>query len=199
MALATSSLGKLLSLACALLLASALGVAQSTAPSTAKKKSTQKPAHKSAAKSTHKSTSASHSAHGSTLSSGNGHSKGKKGSKSKSKKKTTKGQLKIDSDRTRQIQEALIREHYLTGEPTGVWDASTQNAMQRFQAENGWQSKTTPDSRALIKLGLGPNHDHLLNPESAMTSAVPLPRNSNSSGPGPSLNANPVGVSGEPR
>ena len=34
--------------------------------------------------------------------------------------------------------------------------------------DQGWQSKTVPDSRALIRLGLGPNHDHLLNPESAM-------------------------------
>lgn len=41
--------------------------------------------------------------------------------------------------------------------------------MQRYQADHGWQSKTTPDARALIKLGLGPSHDHLLNPESAMT------------------------------
>jgi hypothetical protein len=41
--------------------------------------------------------------------------------------------------------------------------------MKRYQADHGWQSKTTPDSRALIRLGLGPNHDHLLNPESAMT------------------------------
>jgi len=44
--------------------------------------------------------------------------------------------------------------------------------MQRYQADQGWQSKTTPDSRALIKLGLGPNHDHLLNPESAMTTST---------------------------
>ena len=41
--------------------------------------------------------------------------------------------------------------------------------MERFQADNGWQSKSVPDSRALIKLGLGPDHQHLLNPESAMT------------------------------
>jgi hypothetical protein len=43
--------------------------------------------------------------------------------------------------------------------------------MQRYQADQGWQAKTTPDSRALIKLGLGPSHDHLLNPENAMTAA----------------------------
>jgi len=51
-----------------------------------------------------------------------------------------------------------------------VWDDATQRAMQKYQADNGWQTKTTPDSRALIKLGLGPDHEHLLNPESAMTS-----------------------------
>jgi Putative peptidoglycan binding domain len=79
------------------------------------------------------------------------------------------GQQAIDSARAREIQAALIREHYMQGEPTGAWDADTQAAMQRYQADQGWQSKQIPDSRALIKLGLGPSHDHLLNPESAMT------------------------------
>ena len=87
---------------------------------------------------------------------------GKKGSKKR-------GQQAIDSARARQIQAALIREHYMQGEPSGSWDSATQAAMQRYQADQGWQAKTTPDSRALIKLGLGPTHDHLLNPESAMT------------------------------
>ena len=61
-------------------------------------------------------------------------------------------------DRVRAIQEALIREKYLTGEATGNWDDRTQDAMTRYQNDNGWQSKVTPDSRALIKLGLGPNY-----------------------------------------
>jgi peptidoglycan hydrolase-like protein with peptidoglycan-binding domain len=68
------------------------------------------------------------------------------------------GQQGIQPQRAREIQEALIREHYLTGEATGVWDARSQAAMTRYQADNGWQSKVTPDSRALIKLGLGPNY-----------------------------------------
>jgi peptidoglycan hydrolase-like protein with peptidoglycan-binding domain len=89
-------------------------------------------------------------------------SRGRKGSKKR-------GQQAIDSTRTREIQEALIRQHYLQGKPSGTWDAETQAAMQRYQSDQGWQTKTIPDSRALIKLGLGPNHDHLLNPESAMT------------------------------
>jgi hypothetical protein len=84
-----------------------------------------------------------------------------------------RGQQAIDETRAREIQTALIREHYMQGEPSGSWDATTQAAMQRYQADQGWQSKTTPDSRALIKLGLGPSHDHLLNPESAMTTPTP--------------------------
>jgi hypothetical protein len=29
--------------------------------------------------------------------------------------------------------------------------------MQKYQSDNGWQTKLMPDSRAIIKLGLGPN------------------------------------------
>lgn len=77
-----------------------------------------------------------------------------------------RGQQHIDADRAREIQEALIREKYLSGDPSGVWDARSQAAMTRYQADNGWQSKVTPDSRALIKLGLGPDYskEQLLNP-----------------------------------
>jgi hypothetical protein len=96
-------------------------------------------------------------------------SRGKKSSKNQRSSKK-RGQQAIDHDRAQSIQQALIREHYLQGAPSGTWDSTTQAAMQRYQADQGWQSKTTPDSRALIKLGLGPSNDHLLNPESAMTS-----------------------------
>ncbi len=80
-----------------------------------------------------------------------------------------RGQQAIQEERAREIQTALIREHYLDGEPTGVWDQRTQTAMAKFQADNGWQTKVLPDSRALIKLGLGPKNDGLLNPETAAT------------------------------
>ena len=92
----------------------------------------------------------------------------KKGKRSR-KSSWRRGQQKIDPKRAREIQEALIREHYMQGKPSGVWDQTSQKAMVRYQAENGWQTKTVPDARALIKLGLGPDHEHLLNPESAMT------------------------------
>lgn len=62
----------------------------------------------------------------------------------------------IDPDRANQIQTALIEAGYLSGTPTGTWDAASQGAMEKLQSNNGWQTKLVPDSRAIIKLGLGP-------------------------------------------
>jgi hypothetical protein len=94
-----------------------------------------------------------------------------------------RGQAAIDNQRAQQIQEALVRQHYLNGEPSGTWDASTQEAMRRYQADQGWQAKQVPDSRALIRLGLGPDHGHLLNPESAMTTGPALSQSASNSRP----------------
>ena len=69
------------------------------------------------------------------------------------------GQRGIEPERATEIQNALIREHYLTAPASGQWDATTEAAMQKYQADHGWQTKLTPDSRALIKLGLGPQSD----------------------------------------
>jgi peptidoglycan hydrolase-like protein with peptidoglycan-binding domain len=100
------------------------------------------------------------------------HSSAHTAKSSRGKKVATKrGQQEIDPVRAREIQTALIRQNYMQGEPSGSWDAATQAAMRKFQADHGWQSKSIPDSRALIRLGLGPSSDHLLNPESAMTGA----------------------------
>lgn len=99
-----------------------------------------------------------------------------------------RGQQKIDSDRAREIQEALIREHYLSGDPIGTWNEASEDAMRRYQGDHGWQTKEVPDSRALIKLGLGPSKDHLLNPESAMTTGPDAPR---SDSPAPTSNTAP--------
>ena len=110
--------------------------------------------------------------HKKTASKASSKAKGKHSKKNASWKR--KGQQKIDPQRAREIQEALIREHYMNGSASGTWDDTSQKAMEKFQADNGWQSKSVPDSRALIKLGLGPDHQHLLNPESAMTTAPPV-------------------------
>lgn len=130
-------------------------------PATAKKKTTS-----SSSAERHRSTSAStkttHKA------------SGKRSSKRKSAR--ARGQQKIDGERAHAIQEALIREHYLSGEASGTWNQASEEAMRRYQADHGWQSKTVPDSRALISLGLGPSKDHLLNPDSAMTTVPDAPK-----------------------
>ena len=67
-----------------------------------------------------------------------------------------KAPMEMPSERATEIQSALIRQGYMTGEPTGRWDDQSVSAMQKLQGDMGWQTKITPDSRALIKLGLGP-------------------------------------------
>jgi hypothetical protein len=67
-----------------------------------------------------------------------------------------KGQRSIDDGRATEIQQALVRSGYMT-EVSGHWDSTTEAAMRKFQSDNGWQTKLMPDSRAIIKLGLGPN------------------------------------------
>lgn len=99
-----------------------------------------------------------------------------KRSSRKHKPVRARGQQKIDSERATAIQQALIREHYLSGTASGTWNQASEDAMRRYQSDHGWQTKEVPDSRALIKLGLGPSKDHLLNPESAMTTAPDAPR-----------------------
>jgi hypothetical protein len=73
------------------------------------------------------------------------------------------GQQAIEPARVTEIQQALIREHYLTNDANGKWDATTQAAMQKYQADNGWQTKLLPDSRAIKKLGLGPDYSTAIN------------------------------------
>jgi peptidoglycan hydrolase-like protein with peptidoglycan-binding domain len=102
-----------------------------------------------------------------------------------SKAKKPRGQAAMNPERVREIQSALIREKYMDGEPNGVWDSRSKTAMQKFQADQGWQSKVVPDSRALIKLGLGPDHAGLLNPETAAVQSVPGGGSARTNAPAP--------------
>jgi hypothetical protein len=155
-------LTRISAVACVALCAAMLSTAQDT-QSDSKPAATRQPASHTSTSSHKKSSSPST------------HSTTSKGKKSRKSAANRHGQQKIDPQRTLEIQQALIREHYLTGKPSGVWNDETQQAMQRYQSDNNWQSKTTPDARALIKLGLGPDHEHLLNPDSAMTSQSQAP------------------------
>jgi len=137
---------------------------------TASDSASQKPATAKAKPRTHRKTTSSSAKSAAT------HSASTAKHSRKKKSVRARGQQKIDSERARSIQEALIREHYMSGEPTGTWNQDSEEAMRRYQGDHGWQTKQVPDSRALIKLGLGPSKDHLLNPESAMTTAPDAPR-----------------------
>jgi len=66
------------------------------------------------------------------------------------------GQMAPTPARYKEIQAALVQRGYLAGEPSGVWDADSMDAMRRYQTDQ----KLTPTGRvtasALIGLGLGP-------------------------------------------
>jgi putative peptidoglycan binding protein len=147
--------------------ASATEKARVVPASTAKTHTKSGTSHTKSSAKTGSSTAKSHTSSGKTQTSSRRRHSGRKGSWKR------KGQQAIQPERAREIQEALIREHYLTGEATGTWDARTEAAMLKYQADNGWQSKVTPDSRALIKLGLGPDYSkQSLNSAGAKSDAV---------------------------
>ena len=109
-----------------------------------------------------------------TKASSSSHRKSSKTKAGKTRKAAHKrGQQAMDPARVREIQAALIREKYLDGQPSGIWDQRSKDAMQRYQGDKGWQTKMVPDSRALISLGLGPDRANLINPETAATSFIP--------------------------
>jgi hypothetical protein len=87
----------------------------------------------------------------------------RRGRKAAVKHHVLHGQQAIDPERATQIQQALIREHYLNGPASGEWDSTTVAAMQKYQADQGWQTKLMPDSRALKKLGLGADYSNAIN------------------------------------
>jgi Putative peptidoglycan binding domain len=96
-----------------------------------------------------------------------------------------RGQQAIDSERATEIQQALIREHYLSGDPSGKWDPATIAAMQKYQADQGWQTKLMPDSRALKKLGLGPDYSNALNAKNSNFGSTPASNPPSSGAPSP--------------
>jgi peptidoglycan hydrolase-like protein with peptidoglycan-binding domain len=93
--------------------------------------------------------------------------------KGKSKARRPRGQQAIEPNRVMEIQQALIREHYLKGEANGKWDETTKAAMLKYQADHGWQTKLTPDSRALKKLGLGPDYSNAINAKNSSFAPPP--------------------------
>lgn len=65
------------------------------------------------------------------------------------------GQKAPTSDRITQIQQALVKDGEYKSEPNGKWDASTVEAMKRFQSGHGLTPSGKLDAKTLQQLGLG--------------------------------------------
>ncbi len=102
----------------------------------------------------------------------------------------------MPKERVIEIQTALIKHGYQSGEPNGKWDEKTAAAMQKLQADHGWQTKITPDSRALILLGLGP-HDagSTAKPAAESSPGSVAPADEGPSSPASGKTANETGIS----
>jgi Putative peptidoglycan binding domain len=60
-------------------------------------------------------------------------------------------------ERVQEIQQALIQAGDLQPPASGRWDSSTRDAMSRYQETNGFAVTGLPDSKSLMKMGLGPH------------------------------------------
>jgi len=60
----------------------------------------------------------------------------------------------IPSERSTEIQKALIKAGYMDGPPSGQYDDATIQAMKQFQAANGFPETGSPSAPALKKLGV---------------------------------------------
>ena len=58
-------------------------------------------------------------------------------------------------ERYKEIQQALVDKGYLKSEPTGVWDADSIGALQRFQMDQKMTATGKINAPSLIGLGLG--------------------------------------------
>jgi murein L,D-transpeptidase YcbB/YkuD len=85
----------------------------------------------------------------------------KPGARSRHAKSTRKlaraqrGQKAPDPERISEIQTALAKDGSFSGKPSGKWDASTVDAMKKFQEAHGLSPSGKLDAKTLQKLGLG--------------------------------------------
>ena len=66
-----------------------------------------------------------------------------------------RGQKVPNSDRISEIQQALAKDGSFAGTPNGKWDASTVEAMKKFQDAHGLNPSGKLDAKTLQRLGLG--------------------------------------------
>ncbi len=74
-----------------------------------------------------------------------------------------------DTDRLREIQQAMANKGYFKGEVNGVWNADSVDALKQFQTSQNLTPDGKINSLSLIGLGLGPKHD-------GSVAALPAPK-----------------------
>jgi len=93
----------------------------------------------------------------------------------KATKKTSareRGQKAPTSDRISEIQTALSKDGSFSGNPNGRWDASTVDAMKKFQQAHGLNPSGKLDAKTLQKLGLGSQTAGLAAPTPPVSSSA---------------------------
>jgi peptidoglycan hydrolase-like protein with peptidoglycan-binding domain len=82
-------------------------------------------------------------------------SAGKSRARSRHSRRWERGQKNPAPERISEIQQALAKDGSFTSKPNGKWDASTVEAMKKFQAAHGLTPTGKLDALTLQKLGLG--------------------------------------------
>jgi len=96
---------------------------------------------------------------------------GKKGPAKKSATTWRNRQMTPSPDRYKEIQSALAAKGYLKPEDaTGSWNATSTDALKKFQSEQNLDPNGKINSLSLIALGLGPKRE-------AVTPPPPPPNN----------------------
>jgi hypothetical protein len=76
--------------------------------------------------------------------------------RSRTRRAAVSRQLQPTAERFMEIQDALIARGFLAGPSTGKWDATSIDALKRFEQSQKLKPDGKLDSLALIALGLGP-------------------------------------------
>lgn len=82
-------------------------------------------------------------------------SKPSKARRTKHSRRRERGQNAPTPERISEIQQALAKDGSFAGNPNGKWDASTIQAMKKFQENHGLNPTGKLDALTLHKLGLG--------------------------------------------
>lgn len=74
---------------------------------------------------------------------------------SKRSRRRERGQKAPTPDRISEIQQALAKDGSYSGTPNGKWDASSEDALRKFQESHGLNPTGKLDAKSLQQLGLG--------------------------------------------